>query len=100
MNESEEELSLTTQPRIIGMCQINQNQIIFILKFQNTYLVIYVQVNIKEMRKGQPDNNSHSREVPLYIVGSSELFEVHISRLNNVFQRANSNQYMHYCFRY
>ena len=34
------------------------NQIIFILKFQNTCLVIYVQVNIKEMRKGQPNNNT------------------------------------------
>ena len=34
------------------------NQMIFILKFQNTYLVIYVQVNIKEMRKGQPNNNT------------------------------------------
>ena len=34
------------------------HQIIFQIKFQNTYMVIYVQVNIKEMRKGQPNNNT------------------------------------------
>ena len=38
--------------------QIKSNQIIFILKFQNTYLVIYVYMNMKEMRKGQPNNNT------------------------------------------
>ena len=31
---------------------IKSNQIIFILKFQNTYLVIYVQVNTEENAKG------------------------------------------------
>ena len=36
---------------------------------------------------------SHSREVPLYVVGTRELLEVHRSRLNNVFQKTNSNQY-------